>query len=61
MVCNLEVSPLEMCEEMFSYLNWLPDWLPILDWIILPDCTELYGGLPDGTGTCESSWGMGWF
>ena len=55
MVCNLEVSPLERCEEMMAYLPPL-DWLPIGDWIMLPDCTELYGGLPEGTGTCESSW-----
>jgi hypothetical protein len=58
MVCNLEVSPLEMCEEMLSYLPPL-DWLPFGDWILLPDCQELFGSLPEGTGTCESSWG--WF
>lgn len=62
MVCNLEVSPLERCEEMMAYLpplDWLGDWLPFGDWFIFPDCAELYGGLPEGTGTCESSWG--WF
>lgn len=62
MVCNLEVSPLETCEEMMAYLpplDWLGDWIPFGDWILLPDCTELYGGLPAETGTCESSWG--WF
>jgi hypothetical protein len=53
--------PLEACEDMLSYLDWLPDWLPILDWIVLPDCTELYGGMDPATGTCESSWGGGWF
>ena len=60
MVCNLEVSPLQKCEEMLSYLpplDWLLDWLPIGDWIVIPDCEELYGELPPGTGTCESSWG----
>jgi hypothetical protein len=59
MVCDLDYSPLQMCEDMLGYLDWIPDWLPILDWIILPDCVELYGGLPEGTGTCQSSWG--WF
>ena len=59
MVCDLGVSPLERCEEMMAYLEYLPDWLSIVDYIILPDCTELYGGLPEGTGTCGSSWG--WF
>lgn len=59
MVCNLEVSPLEECEGMLAYLEWIPDWLPIMDWILLPDCTELFGALPEGTGTCQSSWG--WF
>ncbi len=57
LVCNQGYSPLEMCQEMVSYLDWLPDWLPFLDWIMVPDCDELYGALPEGTGTCESSWG----
>jgi hypothetical protein len=60
--CNLEVSPLEECEEIMSYVGWIlewVDWIPIGDWILLPDCTELYGGLPEGTGTCDISWG--WF
>jgi hypothetical protein len=58
MVCNLEVSPLERCNEMMAYLPPL-DWFPFGDWIVLPDCEELFGGLPEETGTCESSWG--WF
>ena len=60
MVCNLEVSALEACEEMLSYLPPL-DWLPMIgDWITLPDCTELYADVEE-PGSCESSWGMGWF
>ena len=62
MVCNLEVSPLQRCEEMMAYLpplDWLGDWIPFGDWLLLPDCAELYGSLPEGTGTCESPWG--WF
>jgi hypothetical protein len=51
MVCNLEVSPLERCEEIVAYLDWLPEWIPIP----LPDCTSL----PAEPGVCESSWG--WF
>jgi hypothetical protein len=57
MVCNMDVSPLEECQEMLSYLDHIPDWLPILDWIRLPDCVELYGDLPEDTGVCDSSWG----
>jgi hypothetical protein len=59
MVCNMEVSPLEECEHMLSLLDYIPDWLPILDWIRLPDCEVLYGtmGPGMGTGVCESSWG----
>ena len=51
MVCNLQVSPLERCEEILAYLDWLPEWLPIP----LPDCSSL----PAEPGVCESSWG--WF
>jgi len=54
MVCNLDVSPLEACEEMMGFLPPF-DFLPFGDWIQLPDCTELYGDLPEGTGSCESS------
>ena len=59
MVCDLTYSPLGMCDDMLSHLNWLSDWLPIMDWIILPDYPELYGeGTEyDGMGTCGSSWG----
>jgi len=50
MVCNLEVSPQERCNEMFG---WLPpfEWFPIP----LPDCDVLSAE----PGVCESSWG--WF
>jgi hypothetical protein len=51
MVCNLEVSPFDRCQEMLEYLSWVPDWLPIP----LPDCDSL----PTDPGVCESSWG--WF
>ena len=51
MVCNLEVSPQQRCEEMVAYLDWLPEWIPIP----LPDCSTL----PTEPGVCESSWG--WF
>jgi hypothetical protein len=58
LVCNLEVSPLEKCEEMVAHLTELIAMLDLGDWITLPDCAELYGGLPDGTGTCDIS--MDW-
>lgn len=64
MECNLDVSPLEACEEMMAYLpplDWLGNWLPFGDWIVIPDCTDLYGDLPEETGSCESFGGMGWF
>jgi hypothetical protein len=60
MECNLEVSPLEACEQMMDYLPPL-DWLPFGDWIMIKDCEEVYGDLPEDTGTCETSWGMSWF
>ena len=49
MVCNLEVSPQERCDEMFG---WLPpiDWLPIP--IPMPDCESM----STTPGVCESSW-----
>ena len=49
MVCNLEVSPQERCNEIFGFLPDL-DWLPIP----LPDCDSL----PAEPGVCESSWGL---
>ena len=51
LVCNLEVSPQDRCNEMFGFLEWLPEWLPIP----LPDCSTL----PTEPGVCESS--FGWF
>ena len=59
MVCNMDVSPLEECQQMLSYLEHIPDWLPILDWINLPDCDVLYADMGPGmgTGVCDSSWG----
>ncbi len=57
MVCNLDVSPLEACEEMMAYMPPL-DWLPFGDWIHPPSCEELYGDLPEGTGSCESSFSL---
>ena len=55
MVCNMDVSPLEECEPMASYLDFLPDFLPI---DISIDCTE-FEGKDEGWGVCGSSWG--WF
>lgn len=60
MVCNLEVSPLEACEEMMGYMPSF-DFLPFGDWMRMPDCTELYGDLPEGTGSCESSMSLPFF
>ena len=57
MVCNLGVSPLEACEEMMEYMPPL-DWLPFGDWISPPSCEELYGDLPEDTGSCESSFSL---
>ena len=55
MVCNMDVSPLEECEQMASYLDFLPDFLPI---DISIDCTEFEGmGKDEGRGVCGSSWG----
>jgi hypothetical protein len=55
MVCNMDVSPLEECEQMMSYLDFLPDFLPI---DISIDCDEfLEMGPEDGFGVCGSSWG----
>ena len=53
MVCNMDVSPLEECEQMMSYLDFLPDFLPI---DISIDCTE-FEGKDEGWGVCGSSWG----
>ena len=58
MTCNLDVSPLEQCEEMASYLDYLPDFLPI---DISLDCSEYeLMGEGSGWGVCGSSWGFGW-
>ena len=54
MVCNMDVTPLEKCERLMDFIPPL-DWLPFGDWINIPDCEELFGGLPADTGTCESS------
>ena len=48
MVCNLDVSPQEKCNDLFGSLPSF-DWLPIP----LPDCDSL----PADGGVCESSWG----
>ena len=54
MTCNLDVSPLEECEQMASYLDFLPDFLPI---DISMDCSEFEGmGEDSGWGVCGSSW-----
>lgn len=53
--CNMETSPLEECEEMQAYLDYLPDWLPIQ---ITIDCSEFENmGPGDGFGVCDSDWG----
>jgi hypothetical protein len=52
MVCNMDVTPLEECEQMASYLDFLPDFLPI---DINIDCSEYVG--MDEMGVCGSSWG----
>jgi hypothetical protein len=58
MYCNMEISPLEECEEMAAYLDYLPDWLPI---DITLDCSEFADMGPDsGYGVCDSDWGWGW-
>lgn len=55
LVCNTDVSPLEECEEMAAYLDYLPDWLPIE---ITIDCSEFTDMGPEsGLGVCDSSWG----
>ena len=54
MVCNIDVSPMEECEQMASYLDFLPDFLPI---DINIDCSEYADmGVGSGWGTCGSSW-----
>ena len=56
--CNMEISPLEECQEMAAYLDYLPDWLPIQ---ITIDCSEFEEmGPEDGWGVCDSDWGWGW-
>ena len=57
MECNLGVSPQEACEEMMDYMPPL-DWLPFGDWITIKDCEEIYGNLPEDTGSCESSFSL---
>jgi len=54
MVCT-DVTPLDECEQMASYLDFLPDFLPI---DISIDCSE-YADMGEGSGwgTCGSSWG----
>lgn len=55
MYCNMETSPLEECEEMAAYLDYIPDFLPI---DITIDCSEFEGmGPGDGYGVCDSDWG----
>jgi hypothetical protein len=55
MYCNMETSPLEECQEMAAYLDYLPDWLPIQ---ITIDCSEFEEmGPEDGWGVCDSDWG----
>jgi len=54
MVCNMEVSPLEECQKMLSFLDFLPDFLPIE---ITISCDEFEGmDEGDGWGVCGSSW-----
>lgn len=59
MVCNMDVSPLEECQQMLAYFDYIPDFLPIKDWINLPDCDALYEDMGPGmgTGVCDTSWG----
>ena len=58
MYCNMEVSPLQECEEMAAYLEYIPDFIPIQ---ITIDCSEFADMGPDmGWGVCDSDWGWGW-
>jgi hypothetical protein len=50
MVCNLDLSPQDKCDEMFGWLVDLP--FPIL--IPIPDCSEL----SDVPGVCEIDFGF---
>jgi hypothetical protein len=52
MECNMDVTPFEECQQMASYLDFLPDFLPI---DIGMDCSEFEG--MDDYGVCGSSWG----
>ena len=58
LTCDMDVSPMEECEEMAAYLNYLPDFLPI---DISIDCSEFAEmGEGSGWGVCGSSFGFGW-
>jgi hypothetical protein len=52
MVCNLEVTPQERCEQMYGWLDNLP--IPIELPIPIPDCSDLEE-YPDSGGVCEIS------
>ena len=52
MYCNMDVTPLQECEEMASYFEYIPDFIPIQ---ITIDCSEFVG--MDDYGVCDMDWG----
>jgi len=51
----MESKRLEECEQMLSFLDYLPDFLPIE---ITINCDEFEDmGRGDGWGVCGTSWG----
>ena len=58
LVCNMDVSPLEDCEEMVAYLEYIPDFIPIQITIDCSEFSEMGPGM--GWGVCDSNFGWGW-